>query len=366
MTPKTRQSFHLDPNAEKALDRRVLLLCVVFWLAHLAVISSRAATGLLEFTWAASEARVVTAVVGAALCYGVYLLLKRLAPAAGLQLFARAAAASVLACALFTCANLLAFVLLVPMKQSAWADAFGLRNIVESYLYFLLEFIAWSALYATLAGSALLRDREQRLALAENAAHRAQLSALRLQIQPHFLFNTLNTLSGLIALGRAPEAEQLILNLSSLMRRTLAAAPDQMAPLSEEIRAQIMYLSIEQARFPDRLEVRCETGDDCLEAMAPAMILQPLAENAVKHGLSPSEGRVVVTLGCARRAGELELWVSNRPAPPACRASAGFGIGLNNVRERLKALFGEQARLEAGLDAEGWTSRIVLPWMSQA
>jgi LytS/YehU family sensor histidine kinase len=94
------------------------------------------------------------------------------------------------------------------------------------------------------------------------------------------------------------------------------------------------------------------------------MILQPLAENAVKHGLSPSEGRVVVTLGCTRRADELELWVTNRPAPPTSAASAGFGIGLHNVRERLKALFGERARLEAGPDAEGWTSRIVLPWMS--
>ena len=342
----------------------MLQLTVIFWLAHLAIMSSRAASGMLTLSWAASEARLVTCVIGATLCYGIYVLLKRAPAGSGLGRFAWAAGVSVVACVIFTLCNLVAFVALVPMK-SPWIDAFNVPNLIETFLYFMMEFTAWSALYATMVGSAQLRDREQRLAVAESAAHQAQLSALRLQIQPHFLFNTLNTLSGLIALGRAQEAEQLILNLSSLMRRTLSAAPDQLGPLGEEVRAQIMYLSIEQARFPDRLEVRCEAEEACLGALVPSMILQPLAENAVKHGLAPSEGKVAITIGCVRHGLELELWVRNSPAP-ANAASPGFGIGLNNVRERLKALFGDRGRLEAGPEANGWTSRLILPWMSQA
>ena len=364
MTAREDPRLDLDPVAEAALARRVLAMTGVFWLAHLALMSGRAATGMLSFTWAASEARLLVSVVGAVFCLLVYLALRQMRAGGGLRRFALAAAMCVPVCAAFTLIDICTFLLLVPMKDP-WQAAFQVQSVIETYLYFLLEFIAWSALYATMVGAAQVHDRDQRLAVAESAAQRAQLAALRLQIQPHFLFNTLNTLSGLIALGRSAEAEQLILNLSSLMRRTLAAAPDQMGPVGEEIRAQLMYLAIEQARFPDRLQVRCDTDEACFGALAPGMILQPLVENAVKHGLAPSEGEVRITVGCARRGEELDIWVDNSPAPLDHRAvSAGLGIGLTNVRQRLSALFGERARLEAGPHAGGWTSRIVIPWTS--
>ena len=203
MSMPVNRSFRLDADTERELDRRILLLTVIFWLAHLAIMSSRAATCALEFSWVASEARVVTCLVGIAICYGLNLLLKRAPVDAGLSRFAWALAASSVACVVFTLANFTAFVSLVPMKEP-WTSAFKLPDLTMNYLYFLVEFIAWSALYATLVGSTQLRDRERRLAKAESAAHEAQLSALRLQIQPHFLFNTLNTLSGLIAAGTFP------------------------------------------------------------------------------------------------------------------------------------------------------------------
>jgi sensor histidine kinase YesM len=364
MTAHHANRLRLDPASERELDGRMLILTVVFWIAHLAILSSRAATGEFTLSWEASEARLATSMLGVVLCQTMYVLLKRAPADAGLARFAWAAGASAIACVIFALGNVTAFVLLVPMR-GPWAWAYNLPDLIETYLYFLVEFTAWSALYATVVGSAQLRDRERRLAQAESAAHQAQLSALRLQIQPHFLFNTLNTLSGLIALGRSAQAEQLILDLSSLMRRTLATAPDQLELLSEEMRAQIMYLTIEQTRFPDRLEVRCEADEACMSALAPSMILQPLVENAVKHGLAPSEGPVSITLGAARRGETLELWVSNCPAPSAAAATPGFGIGLKNVSERLKALFGERARLEQGPDSAGWTSRIILPWLSE-
>jgi hypothetical protein len=364
MNASPRQRFRLDPAAQAGLDRRMLILNVAFWLVHLAIMSSRAAVGDLQLSWPATEARLVTAVIGVAVCQGLYDLLKRVSGPEGLLRFALAAGASVLACVVFTVGDYAAFLTLVPMK-TPWQDALKVADVTMTYLYFLIEFIAWAALYTAMVGAALLRDRERRLALAESAAHKAQMSALRLQIQPHFLFNTLNTLSGLIALDRPAEAEKLILNLSSLMRRTLAAAPDQMEPLGEEVRNQLMYLAIEQARFPDRLQVRNDVARECEGAAVPSMILQPLVENAVKHGLAPSDGVVCVALGAARSGEDLEIWVSNAPSPAGAPAP-GFGIGLENARQRLKALFGERARLEAGPDTAGWTCRIFLPWAEAA
>jgi LytS/YehU family sensor histidine kinase len=366
MTLFHSQRLELDEAAARDLDRRMMMLSVIFWLAHFAMMSSRAAAGELSLTLGASLARAATAVVGMALCYGLYLLLKRAPASHGLVRFAWAAAGSAAANIVFTAGNSVAFMVFVPMWRNDLSMTFAPSMLFMNYSYFMLEFIAWSALYATIVGSAELRDREWRLAQAESAAHQAKLSALRLQIQPHFLFNTLNTLSGLIVLDRRAQAEELILNLASLMRRTLAAAPDQLEPLSEEVRAQVMYLAIEQARFPDRLEVRSEVPEDCLGSLVPSMILQPLVENAVKHGLAPSEGAVAITLGAVRREGELELWVSNDAAAPPRAAPGGFGIGLRNVRERLKALFGERAKFEAGPEGSGWTSRMVLPWVTEA
>ncbi len=289
MTSSANQPFHLDPAAARTLDRRMLVVTVIFWLAHFALLASRAAVSPMKSAHGIEPtiARFLVTVIAMVLCWGVYAILKRCPSREGLLRFGQAAAVSLVACAVMNAANSAIFWIVIPEVRG---DQLDLAGLLINYTYFGIEFIAWSAIYATLVSSAELRDRERRLAAAESAAHQAQLRALRLQMQPHFLFNTLNTLSGLIALGRRGHAEQVILDLSAILRRALTAAPDQLEPVGEEIEAQLKYLAIERARFPDRLDVRTEIEPDSRAALGPPMILQPLVENAIKHAVAPAEG----------------------------------------------------------------------------
>jgi two-component system, LytTR family, sensor kinase len=153
----------------------------------------------------------------------------------------------------------------------------------------------------------------------------------------------------------------MIQNLSSFLRHTLTADPGQMSTLRDEIEVQMMYLGIERTRFCDRLKVECEVPADCLEAMVPNLILQPLVENVIKHALGRSEVPITLTIGALRRNDVLEVWVSDNGG--ASRSGTpGLGIGLRNVEERLKARFGDAGRLESGHDGAYWVNRITLPW----
>ena len=233
-----------------------------------------------------------------------------------------------------------------------------------TFSFFFWIFVAWAALYATLANAVELREQELRLAVAEKAASTAQLVALRLQIHPHFLFNTLNTLSGLVATGRSASAERMILDLSAFLRHTLTTSPREFVSLQDELEVQRMYLAIEAVRFMDRLRVVYAIDSECVAGLVPALILQPLVENAIKHGLGDSEEPVTITIGASRRSDVLEVWVKDERREPSPCSTTGLQIGLANVRERLAALFGDRAKLHTGQEGSGWLSRISLPWMS--
>ena len=131
---------------------------------------------------------------------------------------------------------------------------------------------------------------DQRAAVFAREAQEAQLRALRYQINPHFLFNTLNSLSSLVLTKRTETAEQMLMNLSTFFRATLSADPTADVPLEEEIKLQRLYLDIEQIRFPDRLTVEIDVPDELLDARVPVLILQPVIENAVKYGVARSRG----------------------------------------------------------------------------
>jgi signal transduction histidine kinase len=206
--------------------------------------------------------------------------------------------------------------------------------------------LAWSVPYFGIKHyQALAQERERTLA-AQAEAHHARLRALRYQLNPHFLFNTLNAVSTLVVEQRNREAAAMIARLSDFLRATLndAGAPD--VPLAEEIDFARRYLDIEQIRFGERLHVTFDVDDEVLAVPVPALILQPLVENAIKHAVAPREdgGRIVVQ---ARREGEtLVLWVmDDGPGLDPAAAVEGGGIGLANTRDRLRQLYGEAGRL---------------------
>lgn len=182
----------------------------------------------------------------------------------------------------------------------------------------------------------------------------SQLNALKKQLQPHFLFNTLNSVSALV--GKEPEgARRMIGRLGHLLRVSLDAERQQKVSLAQEVEHVGNYLGIEAVRFRDRLSVTYDVPEELSEAMVPSMVLQPLAENAIKHGLDTVEERVQIAVKVSRSNGSLTLSVTDDgPGCSDVRAALHHGgIGLRNVRERLHTLYGERAALTASSPPDG-------------
>jgi LytS/YehU family sensor histidine kinase len=232
--------------------------------------------------------------------------------------------------------------------------------------YFLLA--AWCAFFIAMTQQRRTQLTEIRLAEAETAAHAAQVRALRYQVNPHFLFNTLNSLSSLVMSGRSDRAEEMLMALSTFFRTSLSIDPSADVSLAEEISLQRLYLDIEKVRFPDRLQVSIDVPPDLAEARVPALILQPIVENAIKYGVSQSTSKVELLIRARRLdGGRMELEVANRIAgasmdqTPPLPAHTGTGVGLNNVCQRLDAHFGNRADCRFGPIAGGYEVSIAMP-----
>ncbi|MBI1851279.1 MAG: histidine kinase [Planctomycetes bacterium] len=193
---------------------------------------------------------------------------------------------------------------------------------------------------------------------------RAQLSALKVQLQPHFLFNTLNAIMVLVRQQKGHEAEEMIGRFSDLLRCVLEDVDAQEVPLRRELEYLKLYLSIEEVRFQDRLRVEMDVSPDVLDAAVPHMVLQPIVENAIRHGIgrSSTAGRIRVVARRVKQA--LEVVVEDDGpglAPGAAESRAG--IGLKNTKARLLQLYGDAATLTLqNGERGGAVARIVLPY----
>ena len=231
--------------------------------------------------------------------------------------------------------------------------------------YFLL--LAWAGLYFALGYAEHARAAERREGEHRRAAKAAELRSLRYQVNPHFLFNTLNSLSALVLTGKVDAAEKMIHTISTFYRRSLAGDPTVDIPLEEEVRSQRLYLEIEGVRFPDRLRISYEIPEELEQACVPGMILQPLVENSVKYGVAPVGRPVTITLSAREEHGRLVLTVADDgPGAPADAASAGCGIGLQNVRDRLAARFGSDATVVSGSTGNGYATIVRIPMVRNA
>lgn len=207
------------------------------------------------------------------------------------------------------------------------------------------------------------RERERRTVELEGQLARAQLQALRMQLNPHFLFNALNTIAALI--HEQPEiADRTVTRLSELLRASLDRSNDQEIPLAQELDFLDRYLAIEQTRFGDRLRVAIEVPDPLREAFVPALVLQPIVENAIRHGIEEREADGRIVIRATRRDGQLELTVTDN-GPGLAAGETRFkreGIGLSNTRSRLRHLYGECHGLELRpAEGGGLEVRIHLP-----
>ncbi len=232
--------------------------------------------------------------------------------------------------------------------------------------YFML--LAWSALYLALLTGEKARAAERREGAYRRAAKAAELRSLRYQVNPHFLFNTLNSLSAQVLTGKTAEAERMIQLISRFYRRSLADDPTSDVTLAEEIALQKLYLDIEAVRFPLRLLAEYRVPAELEDCLIPGMILQPLVENSVKHAVAPSSGQITITLAAREEYGRLVVSVSDNGSGGGDGASTrpGFGIGLNNVNERIAARFGDEATIVSGPVPGGYATHLRLPLMRGA
>ena len=206
-------------------------------------------------------------------------------------------------------------------------------------------------------------ERALQAAQLERSLADARLHALELQLQPHFLFNTLNAVAGLVRGRRNDEAVTMIAGLADLLRHSLDHAGGQRVPLAEELAMLERYLGIELARFPDRLTFRIAVADDARGALVPNLILQPLVENAVRHGIARIAAGGTIAIDADRVGERLHLRIRNSGALAPDRAD---GIGLRNTRERLRNLYGDAAHFGIAANGDSVLAVLDLPYEAAA
>jgi sensor histidine kinase YesM len=214
-------------------------------------------------------------------------------------------------------------------------------------------------LYLVVAGIAHAIEYYSKSAQLEISLMHARLHALELQIQPHFLFNTLNTISSLVRTEQNKEAVSMIAGLSDLLRYMLDHAGQQLVRLDDEGQMLRRYLEIQRMRFPDRLTFTIEIDADVRRAAIPVFILQPLAENAIRHGVAQSSGAGVVNVRAFRESSQLRIEIFNSGR---VSESSGNGIGLRNTRERLQQLFGDAQQFDLRNAGDGVIASISIPF----
>jgi two-component system, LytTR family, sensor kinase len=364
-------------QSRKALvgHQMALLTIIGFWAFYALILSLRAA--LLDFPAQAVlfERRLMVAVVGVFVTWILYMGL-RLADRRSLGFRVSAAFIAAIPCAmLLASANFYIFNLYDPISLfkdpnvgktvEDLKDRLGLSfwqeiaDISVTHYFFL---IAWGSLYVAIGYAREVREAERKTSRFAQAAQDAELRSLRYQVNPHFLFNTLNSLSSLVITGKPAEAEAMIQNLSNFYRTSLSSDPLEDVTIEEEVDLQRLYLEIEGVRYPKRLRTKIDVPNELMNQHVPALILQPLVENAIKYGVSRTTRPVTITIKAQNDGENMILSVSDDGEVMDQDHVGGSGIGLANVRDRLEARYRSAARLDTKvINRGGFTATLTLP-----
>ena len=319
---------------EQQRVRAVLWLTLIFWCSNYILLTLATALAGAGHLAQIVPIRIGEMLLGLGFCFGIHLMLRRL-PTTRKRLIALAIVAPI-AAETFAWAVFFAEAAVYPelnLKNFTWAGA------VRAIAFWTWFFLAWAGTYLAVSYSFDLREEQQRSAETRERAHVAQLRALHSQINPHFLFNSLNSVSALILDGKVSLADEMVTKLAQFLRLGLAADPSHKIPLSSELELQRTYLSIEQLRYED-LRVSIDVPEELLNAKVPALILQPIVENAVKYGVASAPPPATIAIKAWKEGRELQIQVTDSGKSSAPKAK-GAGIGLSNVLQRLRLIYGE-------------------------
>ena len=349
----TDTPHHNESVASARLERGARVLLVLFWALHLVIMLVRAELNDVadRVSFADSFVRRSSfALFGALLGYMLYRCLRMLRGRDFIQQAVLGAALALATSCIQSVGNAFTF---TSGGKTFFAD------FLYSLMYWFWFYFCWTTAYLALAYSIRVQEQERHAAELAVQAQEAQVRALRYQINPHFLFNTLNAIAALIRDAPA-KAEEMVVQLSDFFRRSLAVNPMEDLTLAEEVELQRLYLEIERTRFPDRMRFDVELDDGSAEARVPALLLQPLVENAVKHGVARSEGATCIRIRARVDGPALEIVVEN-DAKGSGRAARGERVGLRNVQDRLRSRFGDEASLASAATDGGFRNTMRIP-----
>jgi LytS/YehU family sensor histidine kinase len=218
-----------------------------------------------------------------------------------------------------------------------------------------------------IAGVVQFQTRAQRDAMKaldlERQLSAAHLRALQMQLEPHFLFNTLNAITALVELGRQKEAAEMLSHLNAMLKSTLKRTTPEKVPLGQELELVENYLAIEQVRFADRLRIEIKVEPGALEGLVPCFLLQPIVENAIRHGIARCEAGGRVEASATREGTTLYLRVRDSGCGLPPETPNGHGIGLSNTRDRLSHFYGEKFAMKAeSVASGGFEVAIAIPY----
>ena len=243
----------------------------------------------------------------------------------------------------------------------------SIMSYFEGILTSFYLLLCWSGLYFGIKYYQMFQVETQKLLQVSAMAHQSQLKMLRYQLNPHFLFNTLNAISTLILERQTDLANTMVTRLSSFLRYSLDSDPMAKVDMETEIKALQLYLNIEQVRFDERLKIEIELDDKSRRALVPSLLLQPLIENAIKYAVATSEEGGTIRIDARIFAGDLLLEVSDDGPGienlQAADLSSGRGVGLKNTRERLQSIYGHNQSFQlAPVEPHGLMICLRLPY----
>lgn len=249
-------------------------------------------------------------------------------------------------------------------------DTFGERALFASFEFFSLPLMQlWSGLYFILKYNQLFRIEKEKSLRSEALASEAQLLMLRYQLNPHFLFNTLNAISTLVLTNAKDQANEMVTSLSKFLRYSLDHSPLDRVSLKHELETSQLYLDIEKVRFGERLKLTFDIEKNTEKSLVPTMLLQPIIENSIKHGISQNEAGGEISIKAARKMNSLILEVTDdgpglsNIQSDGLNASSPAGVGINNIRSRLREIYADAYELVfVNSKSRGLVVRVILPY----
>ncbi|WP_160296865.1 sensor histidine kinase [Sphingomonas sp. ERG5] len=345
-------AFVAETESTRLVRRTTTWFILLFWFAQVTMLTILRHLNLgEEEKLAFLLPRLCVTLIGVGISFVIADRLRRLAGRSMRVKIGTAALLALIGCLIHGGANIALFRLLV---EGSYSETFDAGMFLGALLQWFWAYAALCALLLAITSSLELADRERRIAHLQRVAHTAQLRALRYQLNPHFMFNTLNSIASLISRRDAETAELMVENLADFLRAGLSLDPQEDIPLAREIELQSLYLAIETLRFPDRLKVEIDMSPDTAGALVPGLITQPLVENVVRHAVALSVEPVRLHIVARRAGNRLHISVHNSAAKGGtASASKGTGVGLANVTDRLRAQFDTDCAISSGRDEDG-------------